>query len=208
MKRTFSVMAMIAVAAVFSLNADSANAQPVKLLQQDNSAQTESGNPKTRMYIAPGGGNPGYGQQPRLGFHGHMIHGYGMRVDHVLVGTPAQQVGLEGGDVIWRIDGRRILSRFDYDNAMRNAALYQGGWLTLTVRNVRYDMGQSYQQFVTVSVRAMGGYAVPVAGTVAGQPGAGQPSGYLPYSGGYSEPALKSGASAGEVGSDTAKGDF
>ena len=167
-----------------------ANAQVLKIQQESTAGnsqsvqsaqggQTEPG--KTRMYIAPGGGGgPDHSSRPRLGFHGHMIPGYGMRVDHVLYGTPAQQIGLERGDVLWRIDGRRILSRMDYDQALQQAAWYQGGWLTLTVRNVRYDMGMSSQQFVTVSVRVMGGYAVPVAGSSPGLPGYGLSLGNLP----------------------------
>ncbi len=203
MKCKLSVIVLVAAAAVFSLNSG-AEAQLIKKIINNRTVDGESTDGQSRMYIQPGSGGSNYDPRPRLGFHGHMIHGYGMRVDHAHVGTPASQAGLEGGDVIWRIDGRRILSRFDYDNALRNAAMYQGGWLTLTVRNVRYDMGMSYQKFVNVSVRVMGGYAVPVAGATAGLPGGNQPTGYL-----SSQGETKSGAGAGEVGSDsTASGDF
>ena len=80
---------------------------------------------------------------PRLGFMGQMIYGYGMRVLSTSYGTPAQMIGLERGDTIFWINGRRILCQFDYDTAMREAAMYRGGLVNLTVRNVRFDMGRS-----------------------------------------------------------------
>lgn len=124
-------------------------------------------------YVMPPGGSPGVGSRPRLGFMGTMIYGYGMRVDHVTFGMPAQRAGLESGDVIWSIEGRRILSRRDYDEALWHAAIHHGGWVHMIVKNIRFDMGLSHQQFVSVSVRAIGGpvayYApggVPVEGGI------------------------------------------
>ncbi len=195
-----AAVALLALATGLMMNTG-AHAQVLKKLLPQHAGPQESGNVQPKMYIAPGGGQPGYGPQPRLGFHGHMIHGFGMRVDHVLYGTPAQQAGLEGGDVIWSINGRRIFSRFDYDSALQTAAMYQGGWVTLTVRNVRYDTGMSSQQFVNVTVRVMGGYALSVAGAALG--------GDQPYPAGAAGSALKSAASAADAGSaSTESGDF
>lgn len=121
--------------------------------------------PKVR--VAPVVGSPMPGGTPRLGFMGQMIHGYGMRVLGTNYGSPAQMAGLERGDIIFSINGRRILSQYDYSSALQQAVMFQGGFVSMSVRNVRYDMGLSYQEFVTVSARAIGGYggpAYPAAG--------------------------------------------
>ncbi len=156
------------------------------------------GNPpqqKTVMpYVMPPGGNPGTPSRPRLGFMGTMIYGYGMRVDNVTYGMPAQLAGLESGDVIWSIEGRRILSRQDYDEAMWHAATHHGGWMEMTVKNIRYDMGLSAQQFVNVSVRAIGG---PVAWSAPG--GVPVEGGIAAYSTGGSESAHGNGQAQGVV---------
>ena len=98
-----------------------------------------------------------------------MVYGYGMRILSTSYGSPANQAGLERGDVIFSINGRRILCQFDYDGALQDAALYRGGFVNMTVRNVRYDMGTSFQEFVNVSTRVMGFYGsgmpMPVAGS-------------------------------------------
>lgn len=143
----------------------------------------ESGTPRVR--VAPVVGSPVPGSQPRLGFMGEMIHGYGMRVLSTNYGSPAQLAGLERGDVIFYINGRRILCQYDYSAALQDAAMYRGGYVSLTVRNVRFDMGLSYQEFVNVSTRVIGGYA---------------------YGGGYGGPVPayggmpRSGSGAGQVG--------
>ena len=53
--------------------------------------------------------------------------------------------------MVFSINGRRILSQFDYDQALIDAAMYRGGLVSLTVRNIRFDYGQSFQEFVNVS---------------------------------------------------------
>lgn len=57
----------------------------------------------------------------RLGFYGHLQPGWGMMVDYVLWGTPAHRAGLESGDVIVRINHRRIRSYRDYFWALRTS---------------------------------------------------------------------------------------
>ncbi len=71
--------------------------------------------------------------QPRLGLYGHMRYGDGMVVDSVPWGTPASRTGLEPGDVIVRINGRRICSDHDYFQALR----WSGPTCRLLVRDVR-----------------------------------------------------------------------
>jgi S1-C subfamily serine protease len=48
----------------------------------------------------------------------------------VAADTPAGQAGLERGDVILKVDDRRVRSRADLAAALRNS----GGFVTLTVR--------------------------------------------------------------------------
>ena len=71
--------------------------------------------------------------EPRLGFYGHMEYGFGMMVDQVLWGTPASRVGLEPGDVIVRINHRRIRTDHDYYQALATS----GPYCRLLVRDVR-----------------------------------------------------------------------
>lgn len=127
---------------------------------QETIQKKADGTQKTR--VAPAVAPPLSGV-PRLGFMGQMINGYGMRVVSTNYGTPAYRAGLEHGDVIFYIGGRRILNHFDYDSALQDAAMFNGGWVTMVVRNVRFDMGLSFQEFVTVSTY-LEGYAVPASG--------------------------------------------
>lgn len=130
----------------------------------------EFGSGSQQVRVAPTV-SPMPGSTPRLGFMGQMIYGYGMRVMGTNYGSPANLAGLERGDIIFSINGRRILCQYDYDSALQDAAMYRGGFVSLTVRNVRYDMGLSYQEFVNVSTRVMGYYGGPMP--VQGQPGVG-----------------------------------
>jgi hypothetical protein len=199
MKSKFSVMLLFAVTAVSGFAVSRAQAQ------DDGHFGSESTETRVMPYVMPGGGS-GIADRPRLGFYGTMINGYGMRVDYTTFGMPAQRAGLESGDVIWQIEGRRILCQHDFDDAMRHAGLYHGGWVNMIVRNVRFDMGMSPQQFVNVSARAIG--SSMMAYESAGTPGGGLPPGYMPYSDGTGSTS-ESGVGAGEVGSDgSTSGDF
>lgn len=87
---------------------------------------------------------PGDQPQPHrrtLGFYGHIDPGQGMHVDRVLWGSRAEQIGLEAGDMIVSIDGRCILSRYDYHRALDHAY----GRTSMVVRDVR---GRGYVQVV------------------------------------------------------------
>ncbi len=102
--------------------------------------------------IAPYPNNSGHATTPRLGFNGQISHGGGMYVNYVRHGTPAYWMGLERGDVIMRINGRRINSRHDYDHALRDAASHRGGRVVLLVDDVRahdpYSHGSHYNTVV------------------------------------------------------------
>jgi S1-C subfamily serine protease len=86
----------------------------------------------------------------RLGFDGAFT-GYGMLVQRVHYGSIAQQIGLEPGDVILAINGRRIFSYHHYLNLLARS----GGYVTLTVRDVRTGnrlyMPVSFEQFLPAS---------------------------------------------------------
>ena len=69
----------------------------------------------------------------RLGFYGHFEWGYGMVVDSVPWGTPAQRMGLESGDVIVAINGLWLRSQSDYYRALA----YGGDHARVTVQDVR-----------------------------------------------------------------------
>lgn len=127
---------------------------------QETLKQQSNGTQKTRVAPAV---SPFVSGVPRLGFMGQMINGHGMRVVSTSYGTPAYRAGLEHGDVIFYIGGRRILCKHDYDTALMDAVLVNGGFVSMVVRNVRFDMGLSFQEFVTVSTY-LDGYAVPAAG--------------------------------------------
>ncbi len=104
---------------------------------------------------------PGYNQPtPKLGFQGQILGGYGMKVVSVNWGTPAQRIGLESGDVITQINGRQIRSQWDYDQALRDAAMYYSGRVNLQVRNVRYDWGWNVPEYVS-STTFLEGFGYP-----------------------------------------------
>ena len=73
---------------------------------------------------------------PKLGFHG-TIEGRGLRINSVQWNSPAQQIGLETGDVITHVNGHRIYSFNDYFEAL-NAAQAHGIGARLRIINVRY----------------------------------------------------------------------
>ncbi len=57
----------------------------------------------------------------------------GVRITRVWPGSPAEEVGLESGDIVLAIDGRRITSLEEFSRALRAA----WGDARLTVVNVR-----------------------------------------------------------------------
>ncbi len=109
--------------------------------------------------MAPNPHGSGHAPTPRLGFNGQISYGHGMRVNYVQYGTPAHWIGLERGDVIVRINGRRINSRYDYDRALEDAAYYRGGRVVLVVDDVRaHGPFSSGPHFKTVVGQLTGGF--------------------------------------------------
>lgn len=99
-------------------------------------AYTPPGSPKK----VPGSGSvskypghqPTFSQPIRLGIVGDLNAGGGMYISRIIDGYPAQQVGLEAGDVIISVNGRLIRShddmRFSLDEAQG-----QNGHLTIVI---------------------------------------------------------------------------
>lgn len=85
---------------------------------------------------------------PRLGFMGHVQYGFGMVVDSVSYGTFASRVGLERGDVIVRINNRKINSDHSYNDAVMDAVRFQRGFVDLLVIDVRTGQFRHRSGFV------------------------------------------------------------
>ncbi|MGD9633434.1 MAG: hypothetical protein AB7G28_21120 [Pirellulales bacterium] len=81
---------------------------------------------------------PGQGcyELPKFGFSSFSINGYGERITNVRWGGLAQQMGLESGDVILRLNGYPLSYHGSWNDALREA-MNQGGFVQLTVRDVR-----------------------------------------------------------------------
>ena len=74
---------------------------------------------------------------PQIGFNGRMIYDYGMQIVSVFRGSKAQQIGLEPGDVVTHVNNRPVRSLRDLQDALRIAARFRDGVVSLRVRNVR-----------------------------------------------------------------------
>ena len=100
---------------------------------------------------------------PRLGFHKHFILHVGEQVANVTYGSIAYNMGLCRGDLILAINGRPLNHACDWNNYLRNAMLYEGGCIDLTVRKPCGTIVVLHWQFV--------GYGgVAPAGPVQGVP--------------------------------------
>jgi hypothetical protein len=73
---------------------------------------------------------------PRFGFSSFSINGFGERITSVRWGGLAQQMGLESGDIILRLNGFPLTYHGSWNDALREA-VNQGGFVQLTVRDVR-----------------------------------------------------------------------
>ena len=145
-------------------------------------AHAQEGQNRMMMINPGGGGGGGYYGQARLGIQGQMLYGYGMKIISVNWNSPLRQVGAEHGDVVKKINGQDINTLADYHNALNQSLMYNGGWASLVIRNVRYGYEWGAPQFVHVSVRVLhsgGGYPVPVSGAAAASSGGGG----VPYGG-------------------------
>ena len=98
--------------------------------------------PKTLPYVppvatpqptlVPPGQFPGHDDRVTLGFLGHFHDGEGMFVDRVFPGSIAQRLGLEAGDVIVRVNNRRLDCEHDCHDALNGTSR-----IRLVVRDVR-----------------------------------------------------------------------
>jgi len=74
---------------------------------------------------------------PRLGFYGRVQPNWGLMITSVTPGSLAARAGLEPGDVIMTVGGRRVNCYHDYLSGLQTAVQYQGGNVTLMIDNVR-----------------------------------------------------------------------
>jgi hypothetical protein len=91
---------------------------------------------------------------PKFGFNSFNIGGYGERVTHVQWGGLASQLGLESGDTILKMNGFPLHYHGGWNDALYQA-MQNGGWVQLTIRDVRTGWIVTRQAFV-------GGGAGPV----------------------------------------------
>ena len=102
---------------------------------------------------------------PKLQLTGRILPGVGMQVLSVDFGGVACRAGLEYGDIIVEMGGRRIATQFDYDMALYNAAVFGGGRLDIIVKNIRYRPGCSLNpMYVHRHIQLQP--AMPIAGPI------------------------------------------
>jgi hypothetical protein len=97
--------------------------------------------------------NPGHNHGPichdlpRFGFTSFNFHGFGEQVTSVRWGGIASRMGLERGDVILSLNGFPLSYQGSWSDALREA-VNNGGWVQLTVRDVRTGIIATRQTFV------------------------------------------------------------
>jgi hypothetical protein len=92
--------------------------------------------------------NPGPGiYLPKFGFNSFNINGYGERVTYVQWGGLAAQMGLEPGDTVLSMNGFPLHYHGAWSDALVQA-LQSGGWVQLTIRDVRTGWIANRQLFV------------------------------------------------------------
>lgn len=96
---------------------------------------------------------------PRLGFYGQVQPNWGLMITSVTPGSLAARYGLEPGDVIMSIGGRRINCFHDYLGGLQAAVNYQGGNVTLMIDNVRTrtQWGSGRPEFRTINLYGYAG---------------------------------------------------
>ena len=139
-------LTLILTTAVLAFATSSVDAQQ---RQQSRTKTAQQRTQQQRLVVQPQPGRPA----PRLGVTGQFQYGWGFKVQSVVPGSPAAQMGLEAGDVIKNLNNFRITSTRSIGDALRHARDYYGGDLHLTVDNVRARNGwDPYAQRI-VSVR-------------------------------------------------------
>lgn len=112
--------------------------------------------PAQKLLLNPGPfPSPGCYDLPKFGFSSFNINGFGERVTSVRWGGIAHQLGIESGDVILSLNGFSLSYPGSWNDALREA-MYHGGWVQLTIRDVRTGIIATRDTFV-------GGYGPVVA---------------------------------------------
>lgn len=125
-KYTKIAVALVALASLFS-------GTQMLHAQQTKTVQIQQSNP----YYAP--------PAPKLGVM--LSEGYGfVEVNQTYYGTPAARLGLEPGDRILRVNGRTIMSRYELENALREAMQFRNGHIDVVIDNVRARHGDPYAE--------------------------------------------------------------
>jgi hypothetical protein len=88
-----------------------------------------------------------YDYLPSFGFSSFNIQGIGERVTSVRRFGLASRLGLESGDTILRLNGHRLNYHGAWNDALHQA-VDNGGWVQLTIRDVRSGRIVNRQTFV------------------------------------------------------------
>ena len=140
--RLFSLASLALLLGSFGLNAN-AQERALALTIDDEEVQVVG---PVQAVVAPDR------EPPRLGFEGRIVNG-GLRIERVFLNTLADDAGLERGDVIREVNGVRIGSMYDYQQALLDAQDFNNGRVRLLIDNVRWHRGESSQRWVTRTVR-------------------------------------------------------
>jgi hypothetical protein len=103
--------------------------------------------PPQKLLLNPGEPNGPDFPMPKFGFSSFNINGVGERVTHVKWNGRAAQLGLEPGDIILSMNGYPLSYPGSWRDALYEAVL-NGGWVRLTIRDVRTGFIASRQTFV------------------------------------------------------------
>jgi hypothetical protein len=111
------------------------------------SSPTASASQPKALLVGPGHGPSPSFSLPKFGFNSFNIHGYGERVTFVQWGGLAAQMGLEPGDTVLSMNGFPMHYHGAWNDALYQAML-SGGWVQLTIRDVRTGQLAYRQLFV------------------------------------------------------------
>jgi len=140
---TLAFTALVVAGAGFTANADSPRFQH----QHGQVSPTQVSPSQLRVQLVPD--RQPERPSPKLGINA-IDTGRGVEVDRVFYNTPAKRLGLECGDRIVEINGTRVRSIYDMQQALREATRYHNGQIRVLVDNVRARHGGSSQRYVTV----------------------------------------------------------
>lgn len=120
----------------------------------------------TRLGYSAGGGTQGGERSAVIGVTGTA----GLLIESVEPGSPAEQIGMQPGDVIVSLGGRPVQSMGDLRNALRNPLSASGAPVEVVFRRFRHSDNRIVEHRATVR-RAVGNLEAPTPapnGVVAG----------------------------------------